>query len=71
MPALAYIGYHHITHTMKHTIYKLLFIFCLVAGTSCSQNSPDGMEESTEPATTETADTTAATDEVPASLQQH
>lgn len=59
---------------MKNSLYKLLFIFCLIAGTSCSQNNQDGMdntEDSTAPATTGTEDTTATTDEVPASLQQH
>ena len=59
---------------MRNNLFKLLFVFCLFAGVSCSQGNQEEMEdteESTAPATSGTEDTTATTDEVPASLQQH
>lgn len=59
---------------MRNNLFKLLFVFCLFASVSCNQGNEEEIEdteESTAPATSGTEDTTATTDEVPASLQQH
>ncbi|MFD2999318.1 hypothetical protein ACFS7Z_03010 [Pontibacter toksunensis] len=54
------------------TLYKLLFVLCLLVGTSCSQNAQE--EEITVESAEEGAaekDTTQANDEVPEELMHH
>ncbi|WP_161890636.1 hypothetical protein [Pontibacter russatus] len=59
---------------MKNNLYKLLFAFCLLTGASCGQSSQEEVETTEETATPDasgTEDTSSASNEVPASLQQH
>ncbi len=57
---------------MKHTIYKLLFALCLLAGTACSQqNTEEGDMHESEATETETITTDSVSNEVPAGLESH
>ena len=54
------------------TLYKLLFILCLLAGASCALNTEEA-EVTVENQETQAAetDTTEANDDVPESLMHH
>ncbi|GAB3528779.1 hypothetical protein GCM10027443_07210 [Pontibacter brevis] len=55
---------------MKNSIYKLLFVLCLLTGVSCTQEEAATTETQNE--TTAETDTTATTnDDVPESLMHH